>query len=67
MVNVRFFQNCGGFGHSLLQLWSKAALAWRILRAHWVSLILLANWSSSSQVIPGFKYCFASGSDFSFS
>ncbi len=57
----------GGNGDAILQDRSSLLLAAPIFRAHSVSLMLLANWSNWAKPKPGFKYCFASGSDFSFS
>ena len=60
-------RNVGGRGDSSLHCRISRALAAPIFRAHSVSLICLARRSTTAKVSSGFKYCAASGKDFSFS
>lgn len=57
----------GGNGDSSFTARSSRALAAPIFRAHSVSLIRAARRSSCAKPTSGFKYCAASGNDFSFS
>ena len=61
------YANRGGNGDSTLQARSSLLLAAVIRFAQAVSLMRLAILSNWAKPRPGFKYCFASGSDFSFS
>src|SRR5258708_3950032 len=54
-------------GDSLLQRRSNATLAAVIFRAHSVSLIFSATWSSRAKLMPSLKYFSASGKLFHFS
>ena len=54
-------------GDSLLQRRSNATRAAVIFRAHSVSLIFCATWSSRAKLMPSFKYFSASGKLFHFS
>ena len=57
----------GGKGDSILHDRSSLLLAAPIFLAQSVSLMLLAIWSNGANPTPGFRYCSALGSDFSFS
>ena len=57
----------GGSGDCTLQCRSSRDLAAVICRAHSVSLIASAFRSSSARLRPGWRYCSACSSDFSFS
>jgi len=61
------FQRAGGNGDSILHCSNSLLFASPIFRAHSVSLIFFAVLSSRSKLPPSFRYCPASGSDFSFS